>query len=78
LNDFSEKPTAWEPAVEIDLLEIDVRLALESLMESEREVVEMRVAGLSFREIASRLSLPLGKVKQLYKVAIEKLRERLE
>jgi RNA polymerase sigma factor (sigma-70 family) len=57
---------------------MDVRLALESLTDDERDVVEMRVAGLSFREIASRLSLPLGKVKQLYKVAIEKLRERLE
>jgi len=78
LNDFSEKPTAWEPAVEIDLLEIDVRLALESLMETEREVVEMRVAGLSFREIADRLSLSHGKVKQLYNLAIEKLRARLE
>jgi len=78
LNDFSEKPTAWEPAVEIDLLEIDVRLALESLTDDEREVVEMRVAGLSFREIAYRLSLSLGKVKQLYNLAIEKLRARLE
>jgi len=56
-----------------------VRTALDTLPREQAEVVELAYfAGLTHAEIAERLDLPLGTVKGRMRLALLKLRERLD
>jgi RNA polymerase sigma-70 factor, ECF subfamily len=55
-----------------------VRLALESISEAHREVLQLAYfEGLSQSEIAARLARPLGTVKTHTRLGLLKLRELL-
>jgi RNA polymerase sigma-70 factor (ECF subfamily) len=56
-----------------------VQEALRFLPDEQREVVQLRIHdGLTFAEIAGRLELPLGTVLTRMRLALKKLRLRLE
>ena len=48
--------------------------ALNSLPEHEREVMELRLQGLSYKEIADKLQIPIGTVSVRLKRAVDSLR----
>jgi len=56
--------------------QMTVAAALDSLEESEREIVNMRIlADMTFKDIAAVLGKPLGTVTWKYRNAVEKLRK---
>jgi RNA polymerase sigma-70 factor, ECF subfamily len=84
----SRPPSAqWEPAEDPAdddsydrvLLELDVRRALDSLPDKQREVLELSYRhDLTQRQIAERLSIPLGTVKTRTWHALHALKRELE
>ena len=60
------------------LLRGEIRQALEQLPEAQRDVIELVFwSGLTRREIAEQLSLPLGTVHTRLRLGMDKLRESL-
>jgi RNA polymerase sigma-70 factor (ECF subfamily) len=60
------------------LVRTEVREALAALPEAQREVIELVFwGGLTRREVADQLQLPLGTVHTRLRLAMEKLREAL-
>lgn len=73
-----ELPPVLDPGFDAALLRGDVRRALGALPEGQREVIELIFwGGLTRREIAERLRLPLGTVHTRLRLGMEKLREAL-
>jgi RNA polymerase sigma-70 factor (ECF subfamily) len=71
-------PIAIDPGLDDSLLRDEIRQALGGLPPAQREVVELVFwGGLTRREIAERLSLPLGTVHTRLRLAMDKLREAL-
>lgn len=81
LNEDTEEGVQNEPADSISTEDtvaekLTVAEALDSLEESEREIVNMRIlADMTFKDIAAVLEKPLGTVTWKYRNAIEKLRK---
>jgi len=80
----AEAPPAVEPSSTPELALVDaeraaaVRLALETLRDEQRKVLELAYfGGLSHSEIAERLQQPLGTVKTRIAQAVKRLREEL-
>lgn len=77
----SEDGISYEPADSVSaedtaLGRLSVAEAMESLDESEREIVNMKIiADMTFKDIAAVLGKPLGTVTWKYRNAIEKLRK---
>ncbi|MFO7167752.1 MAG: sigma-70 family RNA polymerase sigma factor [Chloroflexota bacterium] len=72
------EPVVLDPGFDAALLRGDVRRALEGLPDNQREVVELIYwSGLTRREIAERLQLPLGTVHTRLRLAMDKLRQAL-
>jgi RNA polymerase sigma-70 factor (ECF subfamily) len=73
-----ELPAVWDPGFDVALLRGDVRQAVGDLPESQREVIELVFwGGLTRREIAERLRLPLGTVHTRLRLGMDKLRAAL-
>lgn len=73
-----ELPAVLEPGFDAALLRGDVRQALGALPESQREVIELIFwDGLTRREIAEQLRLPLGTVHTRLRLGMDKLRAAL-
>jgi RNA polymerase sigma-70 factor (ECF subfamily) len=67
-----------DPGFEAVLVRGDVRQALGNLPESQRQVIELIFwGGLTRREIAERLRLPLGTVHTRLRLGMDKLRDTL-
>lgn len=81
LNEDTEEGVSSEPADSVSTEDtvtekLSVEEALDSLEESEREIVNMRIlADMTFKDIAAVLEKPLGTVTWKYRNAIEKLRK---
>lgn len=81
LNGDTEESALNEPADSVSTEDtvtekLTVAEALDSLEESEREIVNMRIlADMTFKDIAAVLEKPLGTVTWKYRNAIEKLRK---
>lgn len=61
------------------ILAEDMRQAMQTLSDREREVLDLKLAGeLKFRDIAEALGQPLGTVTWLYNQGIKKLRRCLK
>jgi RNA polymerase sigma-70 factor, ECF subfamily len=78
---FDSQPAAGDPLSELDASERAARVvsALQALPDEQREVLELAYfEGLSQSEIADRLALPLGTVKTRARLALRKLRDRLD
>ncbi len=81
LNEDTEEGVSNEPADSVSTEDtvaekLSVAEALDSLEESEREIVNMRIlADMTFKDIAAVLEKPLGTVTWKYRNAIEKLRK---
>lgn len=59
-------------------LRVDVRKAIESLSSLDRQLIcFLLVEGLTTRETAARLDVPLGSVTRLYRRALKRLQRRL-
>jgi RNA polymerase sigma-70 factor (ECF subfamily) len=68
---------ADEPALDEALLRDEVRGVLEELPPAQREVIELVFwGGLTRRETADRLGVPLGTVHTRLRLGMDKLRER--
>jgi RNA polymerase sigma-70 factor, ECF subfamily len=67
--------TANEPAVDDALLRGEIRVALAALPQPQREVIELIFwGGLTRREAAAQLSVPLGTVHTRLRLGMDKLR----
>lgn len=67
---------ADDPAIDEALVRSEVRAALATLPEAQREVIELIFwGGLTRREAAERLQLPLGTVHTRLRLGMSKLRE---
>lgn len=78
---FDAVPAVGDPCAELEAAERATRVtaALGTLPDEQREVLELAYfEGLSQTEIAERLSLPLGTVKTRARLALRKLRDRLD
>ncbi len=78
---FDKLPAVGDPLSILDSNEraAHVSLALRQLPDEQREVLELAYFdGLSQSEIAERLSLPLGTVKTRARLALRKMRDRLD
>ena len=78
---FENQPAVGDPLSELDATERATRVSAEvhKLPAEQREVLELAYfEGLSQTEIAERLTLPLGTVKTRARLALRKLRDRLE
>lgn len=78
---FANQPAIGDPLSELDASERAARVvaALSQLPGEQREVLELAYFdGLSQSEIAERLSLPLGTVKTRARLALRKMRDRLD
>lgn len=81
LNEDTEKGFSDEPADSVSTEDtvtgnMTVSEALESLDESEREIVNMRIlADMTFKDIAAVLEKPLGTVTWKYRSALGKLKK---
>lgn len=78
---FDAFPAVGDPLADLDAKERAARVtaALGTLPHEQREVLELSYfEGLSQTEIAERLSLPLGTVKTRARLALRKLRDRLD
>ncbi len=70
--------TAIDPGFEEALLRGEIQQALQTLPVAQRDVIELVFwNGLTRREIAERLSLPLGTVHTRLRLGMDKLRESL-
>lgn len=69
-------PVPGKNSVEEEVLSaLDMKEALETLKESEREVIHLKImAEMTFQEISELLGVPLGTVTWRYREAIKKLR----
>jgi RNA polymerase sigma-70 factor (ECF subfamily) len=71
-------PAADERVLALELTSA-VRQAVAALPKAQREVVELRhAAGLTFREIATRLGRPLGTVLGQMRAALQKIATAIE
>ena len=78
---FDNQPAIGDPLSELNASERANRVvaALHLLPDEQREVLELAYfEGLSQTEIADRLSLPLGTVKTRARLALRKMRDRLD
>lgn len=78
---FDNQPTVGDPLSDLDASDRAARVvaALQELPAEQREVLELAYfEGLSQTEIAERLEQPLGTVKTRARLALRKLRDRLE
>jgi RNA polymerase sigma-70 factor, ECF subfamily len=78
---FANQPAVGDPLSELDASERAARVvaALGHLPGEQREVLELAYFdGLSQSEIAERLNLPLGTVKTRARLALRKMRDRLD
>ncbi|HWQ13868.1 MAG TPA: sigma-70 family RNA polymerase sigma factor [Roseiflexaceae bacterium] len=76
--DDAHEQMVLEPGFEAALVRGEVRQALGDLPESQREVIELIFwSGLTRREIAERLRLPLGTVHTRLRLGMDKLRATL-
>ena len=78
---FDRQPAAGDPLSHLDASEraAKVAVALQTLPVEQREVLELAYfEGLSQTEIAERLAQPLGTVKTRARLALRKLRDRLD
>ena len=78
---FDNQPAIGDPLSELNASERASRVvaALQELPVEQREVLELAYfEGLSQTEIAERLSLPLGTVKTRARLALRKMRDRLD
>ena len=78
---FDRQPAVGDPLSHVDASEraAKVAVALQTLPAEQREVLELAYfEGLSQTEIAERLSQPLGTVKTRARLALRKLRDRLD
>ena len=67
--------TANEPAIDDALLRGEIRVALAALPQPQREVIELIFwGGLTRREAAAQLSVPLGTVNTRLRLGMDKLR----
>jgi len=67
--------TADEPAIDDALLRGEIRLALAALPQPQREAIELIFwGGLTHREAAAQLSVPLGTVHTRLRLGMNKLR----
>jgi RNA polymerase sigma-70 factor, ECF subfamily len=67
--------TADEPAIDDALLRGEIRVALAALPQPQREVIELIFwGGLTRREAAAQLSVPLGSVHTRLRLGMDKLR----
>ena len=70
--------TADEPAIDDVLLRGEIRLALAALPQPQREAIELIFwGGLTRREAAAQLSVPLGTVHTRLRLGMDKLRRLL-
>jgi RNA polymerase sigma-70 factor (ECF subfamily) len=77
-DDILQPQAAIDPGYDEALLRSEVRDALRDLPAAQREVVEMVFwAGLTRREVADQLQLPLGTVHTRLRLGMDKLRESL-
>lgn len=75
-ENFSEEPADSVSTEETVTGNMAVAEALDSLDESEREIVNMKIfADMTFKDIAAVLEKPIGTVTWKYRNAIAKLRE---
>ena len=64
-----------EPAIDDALLQGDIRVALAALPQPQREVIELMFwGGLTRREAAAQLSVPLGTVHTWLRLGMDQLR----
>ena len=78
---FDKQPAVGDPLSILDSNEraAHVSLALRQLPDEQREVLDLAYFdGLSQSEIAERLGLPLGTVKTRARLALRKMRDRLD
>jgi len=76
--DFEDAENTIYHPVENLALQIDVKDAIMSLPERERQIVTLRISGeLRFREVAAIMELPLGTVLWAYQKAIKQLQNDL-
>jgi RNA polymerase sigma-70 factor (ECF subfamily) len=78
---FERQPAAGDPLAHLEASDraYHVAHALQTLPAEQREVLELAYfEGLSQTEIAERLSQPLGTVKTRARLALRKLRDRLD
>lgn len=82
VNSVLEQAGAAERAQEVEhsaILAEDMRQAMKSLKQKEKEIVDMKLLGqLTFQEIADATGKPLGTVTWLYNQGIMKLRRCLK
>ncbi len=73
--DYMHLLTANQPAIDDALLRGEIRVALAALPQPQREVIELIFwGGLTRREAAAQLSLPLGTVCTRLRLGMDKLR----
>ncbi|HYW50019.1 MAG TPA: sigma-70 family RNA polymerase sigma factor [Gemmatimonadaceae bacterium] len=78
---FDNQPAVGDPLSDLDASERASRVvaAMQTLPDEQREVLELAYfEGLSQTEIAERLSQPLGTVKTRARLALRKMRDRLD
>jgi RNA polymerase sigma-70 factor (ECF subfamily) len=74
-----DEATNVEEAAEAADLRIRIRTAMVTLPDAQREAIELAFfAGLSQREISTRLDIPLGTIKTRMRLGLKKLRQELE
>lgn len=77
-DDILQPQAAIDPGFEEVLLHGEIQQALQGLPVAQRDVIELAFwNGLTRREIAERLSLPLGTVHTRLRLGMDKLRESL-
>jgi RNA polymerase sigma-70 factor (ECF subfamily) len=77
-DDILQPQAAIDPGFEEALLRGEIQQALQTLPVAQRDVIELVFwNGLTRREIAERLSLPLGTVHTRLRLGMDKLREAL-
>jgi RNA polymerase sigma factor (sigma-70 family) len=64
--------------IDKDLPELELKALMEKLKGEERNVIEMNVQGLSYKEIAARLNKKEDNVRQIKSRAVKKLRKLLK
>lgn len=74
--DTALAPPMFDPALDEALLRDEVQQLLHALPSNQRDVIELIYwGGLTRREVADRLQLPLGTVHTRLRLGMEKLRE---
>src|SRR5262245_42789027 len=78
-DDVLQPQAAIDPGFDEALLRGEIQQALQLLPVAQRDVIELVFwSGLTRREIAERLSLPLGTVHTRLRLGMDKLRESLQ